>query len=336
MTTPLPNPSSLLPVDIVTKHNLLIANHQAEIYAPNSTGSCGKTTDVIAYCTTNTCIFWEIDPTNIPNHKRVLKVLLRLDEFVSLCMMIMTYDPRSQVPIRQYTGADGITRKMIIELNNEVCPEYDGSNYNGQPWMVASKYGFWFSYDTIYKVRPDVHQIFFYELGRAVYDPALDDILEWQMKYPNEVGYWAAGFNGAMTVLGPEHMKVDLEYYGQDTAGFRQDRLTDLSTYVNNTKYTFSNTWSKYLLPWNQYQSINDVMSGLLIYLSDTYGGLRFLARLFYLLKQQPTTPNKTDRQLRATNFYRATRQAALDLYDTTVANQVRTYFRTKLRWTFV
>ena len=336
MATSLPNPASLLPADIVTKNKLLIANHTSEIFSSDSTGGCGRIADVIVYCTGDTCIFWEHDPINVPDHKKVFKFLLRLEEYIRLGMTVMDYDPRTLPPIRQYTGLDGITRKMVIELNNELCAGYGGASHNGQPWVATPKFGFWFSYDTINKIKPLMHQVFFYELGRSLYDITLDDILDWQMQNPSEWGYWTLGFNGAMTVLAPERMGVELEYFGQNTLRFRQDRLRDLATYIGSTKYTFNNTWCSYLLPWNSNQSINDVMSGLLIYLSDTYGGLPFLTRLFINLKKQPPTPHKTDRQLRATNLYKATHQSALDLYDTTVAGQIRTYFRTKLRWTFV
>ena len=77
-------------------------------------------------------------------------------------------------------------------------------------------------------------------------------------------------------------------------------------------------------------------MSGLLIYLANTYGGLDFLARLFYNLKKQPSTQNKKDREERANNLYRAAKQSCLDLYDVSVVNDIHDYFYNILRWKFI
>ena len=332
----LPNPNTLLPADIVTKYGLLIAHHNAQLFAPSPQGDCWFVTDVIVYATKDMCIFWQANPSAPPDHKKVLKFLLRLEEYIKLCTWVMDYNPATKDSFRQYTGPDGLTRKIVIEINDQLCRDYGGASYNGQLWSATGKGNFELVKTTIDKIKPTIHQVYFYGIGRAMYDTSLDDILDWQMQNEGEWGYWTLGFNGAMTVLAPENMGVELEYYGKDTAAFRLDRLTDLATYVNNTSFTFNNTWSSYLLPWNEYQSINDLMSGLLIYLSDTYGGLPFLARLFYNLKQRPTTPNRTDRQLRATNFYQAARQATFDLYDGDVADQLFLYFRNTLRWTFI
>ena len=332
----LPDPATLLPPAVVEANKILISYHEANIFASNPQGNCWFDTDVIVYCTETTCIFWQNTDTPAPDHVKVLKFLLLLDEYVKLAAGIMNYDIATAPSFRQYTGSDGIERKVVIELNDGLCQDYGGASYNGQLWAAVTKNSYQFSADTIDDVKPLMHQVFFYEAGRAVYDIVLDDILDWQMQNPSEWGYWTLGFNGAMTVLAPEHMGVELEYYGQDTAAFRQDRLNDLATYVNDSQYTFNNTWCSYLFPWNQNQSVNDMMSGLLIYLADNYGGLEFLTRLFYRLKQQSPTPNKTDRKARAKNLYRAARQAAIDLNGILAGYQMTVYFKYTLRWTFV
>lgn len=336
MTQPLPDPSTLLPPAVVEANKILIAYHQSTIFTPGTETDCWFETGVIVYCTETTCIYWQNTQDIVPNHEHILKFLLLLDEYVKLAAGIMNYDIGAHTSLREYTGSDGIERKVVVEINDELCSGYGGASYNGMLWAAVPKDAYQYSDDTVDDAVPLMHQVFFYEVGRAVYDIVLDDILDWQMQNPSEWGYWTLGFNGAMTVLAPEHMGVELEYYGQDTAAFRHDRLTDLATYVNSKKYTFNNTWCSYLLPWNQNQSVNDMMSGLLIYLADNYGGLEFLTRLFYRLKQQSPTPNKTDRQARAKNLHRAAKQAAVDVGNILSGIQMTTYFKYTLRWSFV
>lgn len=332
----LPNPNTLLPQDIVTKHKILIENYQSMTFAPNPSGGCGVVDDVIVYCTGKTAIFWKLNPQTTLDHTASLKMLLILERTIDFMTSLIHHDPRVNTPLREFTGSDGITRNMVIEINDELCSGYGGASYNGRPWCATSRYAYNFTKATYQYAKPTVHQVFFYELGRSCWDLVLDDILDWQMQNPGEYGYWTLGFNGAMTVLVPENLGLNLEYFGQNTATFRKDRLKDLDTYINNRAYTFENTWCSYLVPWNQYQSINDVMSGLLIRLYDRYGGLKFLGRMFYRLKQQPTTPNKTDRQQRANNLYKACYQAWVDLYGNVNANGITTLFRDTLRWKFV
>ncbi|MCA9508808.1 MAG: hypothetical protein KC505_10350 [Myxococcales bacterium] len=184
--------------------------------------------------------------------------------------------------------------------------------------------------------RPTMPQVYLYDLGRSLYDLKLDNILDWQMQNPSEYGYWTLGFNGAMTVIAPEFLGLDLDYAGQGVEEFRRDRINDLNTYLNNSQWNFDNTWSYFILPWTKNtgnrQSINDLMSGLLIYLSDEYGGVSFLARLFQNLKQQPTTPSKTDRQARAQNLYEAAKKSV----SSSNLGNLENFFKQKMRWSFL
>ena len=247
------NPSDFLPQDIVDKNNMLITKHNTSIFAPGPDGSCGKNSDVTVYCTKDVCIFWEYNEYRIPDHRNVLKFLLKLQEYIELCKWVMDYDPMTQDPIKTYTGSDDITRRFIIELNDELCVGYEGVSYKGRSWIACSKYSYWFSDSTINSIKPTIHNVFFNEIGKTVFDSSLDDILEWEMQNSYEWGYWSLGFNGAMSVLSSEKMNIELEYYGQNTHRFRTERLRDLTTYINNSSYTFKNTWCSYLLPWNQY-----------------------------------------------------------------------------------
>src|SRR5690606_33253046 len=127
---------------------------------------------------------------------------------------------------KQYVGSDGKVRHYVLEVNNYLCWSYGGASYNGKAWTALTKTYFQHTLDTINKVKPTLHQAFFYEIGRTFYDLKLDDILDWETTAgPAYYGYWTLGFNGAMTVLAPEAMGINMYYAGHDTAWFRAERL---------------------------------------------------------------------------------------------------------------
>lgn len=298
------------------------------------TGSCGYTTDTLDYCHNKMCIYWTYDAADPTlDLTKVLKALNILQNYVDFGSKVMDYDP-TQRPYKTFKGTDGITRKWILEMSEALCPGFGGAGINGTSWNGIPKYAFELLYNTVDQASPTVHQIFFYELGRGLYDIKLDNILDWQMQSDGQVGFWTLGFNGAMTVLAPETLGLQTQYNNMGLAEFRAARMKDIDTYINNSNWNFDNAWSVYLLPWSPTQSVNDLMSGLLIRMSDKFGGIPYLSRLFVRLKQQPATPSKTDRKLRATNLYVAARLAYQDLKgDPAVIDQ---FFKTTLRWTFL
>jgi hypothetical protein len=247
----------------------------------------------------------------------------------------MDYDPTAPAT-KFHTGKDGITRKWILEVNTELCKGYGGGAYNGVSWAAFSQDSIKVLLDTVELRNPTMPQVILYEVGRCTYNLNLDKVLDWQMQEPSQYGYWTLGWNGAMTVLGPAYMDCNMDYYGVNAAEFRTARLRDLSTYIGNSSYTFENTWSKYLLPWNSRQSVNDLMSGLLIYLNYNYGSAPFLYSMFKYLNQQPDTYSMTQREKKATNFARACYLAAKDVKGDAEANALHLYFYNTLRWRFI
>jgi hypothetical protein len=304
------------------------------IFSGGSDGQCYHTVDVTAYCHDLLCFFWEKSGSNgTLDPAKVLKALNVLQRYIDYGTSVMDYQP---LPLggHEFTGTDGKKRKWTIDFANYLCGGYGGASYNGMAWNGLTKNQFMGLYNTVNNVRPTVDQVFFYEMGRSMYDLKLDDILDWQMAETSQWGYWTLGFNGAMTVLAPEALGLKMNYYGTDTAKFRADRLKDINTYINNTQYNFNNSWSVWLLPWAQSQSINDMMSGLLILMHDRFGGKAFLSELFKQLKLQPPTPNKSDRKLRATNLYNAAKQAARKIGRS--SREIENFFKKTMRWTFL
>lgn len=313
---------------------LFVQETQRRMFSGGSDGACYHTVDTTVYCHDLLCVVWEKSgSTGTLDRTRVLKALNILQRYIDFGTGIMNYKP-TPLAGTEFTGSDGKTRQWTIDLANYLCRNYGGASYNGRSWNGLAKEVFLALYNTVNYTKPVVPQVFFYEMGRSMWDLKLDDILDWQLETSDKWGFWTLGFNGAMTVLAPEAMNVEMDYYGTNTAGFRADRLKDITTYLNNTRWNFDNAWSVWLLPWNQNQSINDMMSGLLILMSDKFGGRAFLSELFKQLKQQPTTPNKTDRKLRAANFYNAAKLAASRVGRRPSA--IREFFKIKMRWSFL
>jgi hypothetical protein len=304
------------------------------IFSGGTDGQCYHTVDVTAYCHDLLCIFWEKSGSNSTlDSTKALKALNILQRYIDFGTAIMNYKP---LPLagHEFTGTDGKKRSWTIDMANYLCDGYGGASYNGKAWNGLTKPQFMGLYNSVNNSKPTVDQVFFYEMGRSMYDLKLDEILDWQMEDASKWGYWTLGFNGAMTVLAPEALNLEMNYFGTNTAKFRADRLKDINTYINNTRYNFDNAWSVWLLPWAQNQSINDMMSGLLILMSDKFGGRAYLSELFKQLKLQPTTPLKTDRKLRAKNLYNAAKLAARRTGRS--QKEIEDFFKKTLRWTFL
>ena len=319
----------------VESNGYIIEEKQAPIFAPNPLyGTCGRTDTVVVCGNKTICIYWQKGTQRIP-YRDLLLATNWIGKYILWGGYIMDSDA-TQLAHRSHTGQDGITRKWIIEANVELCRGYGGAAYNGRSWCALSQDNLKKLTNTVRYDQPTIPQVIFYEVGRCLYNLKLDEVLDWQMSEPSEYGYWTLGFSGAMTALIPELIGCKMDYYGTDAAGFRADRLHDLATYVNNAGYNFANTWSQLYLPWNSSQSINDVMSGLLIYLFDNYGGATFLYQLFYNLCLQPDTHRKDQREERAMNFVRSCYTAAQNIGGSYKANEMYYYFYTTLRWTFI
>jgi hypothetical protein len=334
MSLPLPSPTDFLPASEVAANNFVIEEVIINMFTPDINGDCGSNEATIAVANRSTCIYWQKIGTPVP-YFELLLALRWLTAYIKYGSFVMNYDATVS-PVKPFTGQDGITRNWTVETNTELCAGFGGAAFNGQSWCAVGQDSFRTLTNSVQARKPVMPQVLYYEMGRAMYNLRLDEILDWQMQQPGEFGFWTLGFNGAMTALGPRFMGCELDYFGQDAALFRANRLLDLSTYVDNPSYTFQNTWSVLLLPWNASQSINDLMSGFLIYLYENYGELLFLHEMYRTLLQQPDIYPRDQREQRASNLVRACYQTALAMFGEPRALEIYDYFFTTLRWTFL
>lgn len=306
-----------------------------DMFTGGSDGRCNHIVPVRVYCSDSLCLVWQKSSMKPePTSGKMAKVLRLLEQYIAFGTDILNYTPSlNALPNKVFTGTDGISRRWTIEVADYFCHPYGGASYNGVAWNALPKDMMSRLIDTIDDARPIMPQVALYEMGRSMYDLRLDNILDWQMEAEDKYGYWTLGLNGALTVLAPEALNLKMAYAGYDDylAQFRRDRLNDINTYINDRQWNFDNAWSVWLLPWAPRQSINDMMTGLILLLTDRFGGAPYLKELTKNLLDQPTTANKTDRKARAINLYRAARQAADNLNGNGAA--VERFFKHTLRW---
>lgn len=175
------------------------------------------------------------------------------------------------------------------------------------------------------------HQVFFYETARNYWGPVMQKIDYATSNSPDSWGWWTVGFNNAMASLMPRHPIpgiTDLSYNGQNGQHFRDGMLGYLSTYLSSPDYTWENSWNRDRLPWDQNTSVNDLMSGLVIQLSEDYaaGGTAIVQGLYREIPRVPDlATDHSDSAGARDNFYiAASRAAGVDL---------RSYFTDTLRW---
>jgi hypothetical protein len=85
---------------------------------------------------------------------------------------------------------------------------------------------------------------------------------------------------------------INFNYFGMDGEKFWQSMEFHLDTYINDSSYTWDNTfmysrmiWTKNIDNPNGAQSLDNIYSGILIRLWRNYGGQVFLARFFNAIK---------------------------------------------------
>lgn len=151
---------------------------------------------------------------------------------------------------------------------------------------------------------------------------------------PSKYGFWTVGINGLFGVIFPEIIGVNMQFHGQDIPTFKESKLVHLREYMNNKKWNFQNTWLKYALPWEKEKgrtkSLDDLISGLFVYMYDNFGGKIFLKKFYKEMYKQKNTPSRNDYKLRARNFIRAVKKANQSKKD------IDSFFKSEMKWNIV
>lgn len=171
--------------------------------------------------------------------------------------------------------------------------------------------------------------VFFYESNRNFWLPEYNDYFDWAMD--DELmnwGWWTVGMNNAMAVIMTDLLGVKLDYHwadGDDQLWFRNRMVANFEAYRDNTIYDFDYGWRQHLMPWDPNESINDLMSGLIIHSYETWGGETWLKGFYQYIRTVPPRSDVFAYQECRDNIYRIWSDAAgEDLSD---------FFIQDLRW---
>ena len=171
-------------------------------------------------------------------------------------------------------------------------------------------------------------QVWFYEINRNFWKPDFNDSFDWAMDdNPVNWGWWTVGMNNAQAYMMTDILGVRLEYFGSG-AGYWYDRMVgELDDYIADPQYDFDFGWRQSLMPWHPTESINDMMSGLIMYAYETWGGRTWLEG-FYEWIQSPLI---TDRS--GVFAYQECRDNVYRVWSMAAGQDLDSYFSDTLRW---
>lgn len=121
-----------------------------------------------------------------------------------------------------------------------------------------------------------VDQVFFYELNRNFWPPRLNRKFDWACNGdPSCWGWWTVGMNNAMAVILPDLLNMPMYYFGQSRRQFRDRMVANLDEYRRFCQDNIGDgfdAWTSSRMPWDRRESVNDLMSGLIIRSFERFG----------------------------------------------------------------
>ena len=169
-------------------------------------------------------------------------------------------------------------------------------------------------------------QVFFYESNRNFWLPEFNDYIDWAMDdEPMNWGWWTVGMNNAMAVMMTDVLGIDLEYAGYDSQWFRDRMVANFETYRDNPIYDFNYGWRQEYMPWDPNESINDLMSGLVIHSYETWGGETWLKGFYQSIRNVPPRSNVFAYQESRDNIYQ--------IWSAAAGEDLKDFFVDDLRW---
>ncbi len=217
--------------------------------------------------------------------------------------------------------------KTVVEIVLDNCGA-GGLAHHGAKGMSTGVDLFDRLYNSIRNNNLAVPQVFFYEINRNFWSPRFNDKFDWAMNNdPSAWGWWTVGMNNAQAVMLSASLDYELDYFGQDRKGFRDRMVKNLDDYINDTQYDFEFGWKQSLMPWNDRESINDLMSGLLIYSYENFGGDQFLNGLYRYLRTNEI-PNRS-----GVFAFQECRDNIYKIWSFSAGRDLVSFFEDDLRW---
>lgn len=127
-------------------------------------------------------------------------------------------------------------------------------------------------------------QVYYYELCRNFWHPSRNRKIDWACdNNPQCWGWWTVGFNNAFAIIFPSLLNSPLHYFGRDLRQFRHSMVKQLYKYIEycqNHDDPFV-AWTCSRLPWDPSESVNDLMTALIVLSFETFGRLSWIRALF-------------------------------------------------------
>ena len=232
-----------------------------------------------------------------------------------------------------YTGlnnlplSSGYNGKMVIEIVEDNCGA-GGLAGHGSLGMSTGKFFLDQFYNNIQANNISVPQVFLYEINRNFWLPSFNDKFDWAMNNESaNWGWWTVGMNNAQAFIVPNSLNIGLDYYGNDINYWENRMVNHIETYMNNAQYNFDYGWRQSLMPWSNTDSINDLMTGFLIYSYINFGGDNFMHG-FYEQIQNNQIPNRSN-----VFAYQECRDNIYKVWSYAANRDLLSFFRNNLRW---
>ena len=237
----------------------------------------------------------------------------------------------------ELTGLDNLPRlseyagKPVIEVVVDNCGA-GGLAHHGRLGMSTGIPLFNQFYDLIEQDIMAIPQVFLYELNRNFWlagSEGFNGKFDWAMNdEAQNYGWWTVGMNNAMGYIIPKELDIQLHYFGTTGLDFWKDGMIgDFTPYLNDSQYDFDFGWRQALMPWRPVQSINNLMTGFILYSYENFGGTEWLKGFFTHI-QSEEIPERSD-----VFAYQECRDNVYKIWSLAAEQDLLSFFEDSLRW---
>ncbi|TPN86177.1 DUF5018 domain-containing protein [Aquimarina algicola] len=234
---------------------------------------------------------------------------------------------------QEFTGLRNLRKasehegKTVIEIVKDNCGS-GGLASHGVLGMSTGVSFFDNLYNNIAMGSNAIPQVFLYEINRNYWLPKFNKKIDWAMnEEPANYGWWTVGMNNAQAVILTASINTELDYFGQNRDGFRNRMVQNFTTYLNSSSYDFDYGWKQSLMPWNSTESINDLMSGLLIYSYENFGGDLWMKNFYKYIKDS-SIPNRS-----GVFAYQECRDNVYKIWSLSAERDLIDFFENDMKW---
>ena len=229
--------------------------------------------------------------------------------------------------IGQLNMLSSYENKMVIEVVNDNC----GAGGLAHHEVLGISIGASFLnevYNSFLSGNREIHQIFYYEINRNFWKRKWIKKFDWAMDGGDrDWGHWTTGFNVAQAIIMPKQLNTGFIYFGWTIEQFRYKMIKNLEIYMDNEEYDFYNGWMQNRMPWDRANSVNDLMTGLIIYSYENFGGDNWLKN-FYKYIDSDLVPDREN-----IYSYQQCRDNIYKIWSLSAEKDLISFFTNDLKW---